>query len=212
MAAASTNSSASRPMVPCWWCRWAVVSRVTGLPGLRARDRMLCGGPIIDRAARDWGPGCTAHTPQHTARFGSRCACPPRTNDDDRQTRQRTVVHESILRKAGARRATAAARRRTTSASSAAARASSVVTLDARRPRSGRPRRHPLMAAPSGPRPAAGSSARSASPPEGSSELYNGSAAATARRGPATTAGRAAFVQLVAAVVEGFVEAAPAAC
>ena len=59
MAAASTNSSASRPIVfllvlPVGLC-WPGCG-ATGLPGLRARDRMLDGGPEIDRTARDWAP------------------------------------------------------------------------------------------------------------------------------------------------------------
>ena len=191
----------------------AVLSRVgpQGCP-VSALATDLDGGPEIDRTARSW-PLIT-NGGMHAAfsvAFGAGRAVRPARNDDGRRMRQRTVVHESILRIAGARRATAAARRRTTGASSAAARASSVVTLDARRPRSETPRPHHLMAAPSGPRRACGSCARTASRPVGSSELYNGSAAATARRGPATTAGRAAFVQPVAAVVEGFVEVVPAA-
>ena len=41
----------------------AVASGAVGLPVLRARDRMLPGGPEIDRAARDWARntnGCSA--------------------------------------------------------------------------------------------------------------------------------------------------------
>ena len=169
MAAASTNNSASRPM-SLWCCPVGLCCprcRAAGLPGPRARDRMLPGGPEIDGAARDLAPEV-----RHSA-FGRRCefrcACPPRTKRNGRSTDE-TVVHESILRKAGARRATAAARRRTTSASSEAAPASSVeAELDARRPTSKTPRRHHVMEAPSGPRPSSGSSARSASPQVGSS-------------------------------------------
>ena len=204
MAAASTNNSASRPMVPrgvtlsggAVWCG------ATGLPvcasatGCCPADRKSIAQPAIG-------------APVHSA-FGSRCefrcACPPRT-----KVGGCVREHESILRKGGARRAIAAARRRMTSAFFVEARASSAEPRDARRPRSETPHPHHLRAAPSAPRPASGSCARSASPPVGSSELYNGSAAATARRGPATTAGRAAVVQLVAAVVEGFVEVVPAA-
>ena len=147
-----------------------------------------------------------------SAPFGRRGAlCAP--YDFSRPTdASKTVVHESILTRAGARRATAAAPRRTTSASSAAARASSVVTLDARRPRSGTPRLHLKREAPSGPRPASGSCARTASPPvDSSGPPCTDSGAAIARRGPATTAGRAAFSQPVAAAAAAFVEAAPAA-
>ena len=207
MAAASTNSSASRPMVPCGVVRWAVLSRVCpqGCPRCAVatiEPERLRSGPAIDRTARDWGPGCTAPA------FRPPCAFPPRTKV--RRSKDASREHESILRKGGARRATAAARRTTTSASSAAARASSAEPLDARRPRSGTPRRRRLRAAPSGPRPACGSSARSASPQVDLSAPCTDSAAATARRGPGTTAGRAAFVQLVAAAAAAFVEAAPA--
>ena len=71
MAAASKNS-ASRP----WFCcPLGLLSREwTGLPGLRARDRMLPQRPAIDRTARDWGPGWARHSA-----FRSRCACRPRT-------------------------------------------------------------------------------------------------------------------------------------
>ena len=164
------------------------------------------------------GPGLCTRTPRSARRplctpyhFSRAEACPRVRERDNKTVDGRVKEHESILRIAGARRATAAARRRTTGASSAAARASSVVTLDARRPRSGTPRRHPLRAAPSGPRPASGSCARSASRPvDSSGPPCTDSGAATARRGPATTAGRAAFSPPVAAVVEGFVEVVPA--
>ena len=103
------------------------------------------------------GPGLCTRTPRSARRplctpyhFSRAEACPRVRERDNKTVDGRVKEHESILRIAGARRATAAARRRTTGASSAAARASSVVTLDARRPRSGTPRRHPLRAAPSG--------------------------------------------------------------
>ena len=190
MAAASTKSSASRPMVTCGLfpvglccpgCGAAGLPEATYAtvePGDYSADRKSIAQPAIG-------------APVHSA-FGSRCefrcACPPRT-----KVGGCVREHESILRKGGARRAIAAARRRMTSAFFVEARASSAEPRDARRPRSETPHPHHLRAAPSAPRPASGSCARSASPPVGSSELYNGSAAATARRGPATTAGRAAF-------------------
>ena len=205
MAAASTNNSASRPMVPrgvtlsggAVWCG------ATGLPvcasatGCCPADRKSIAQPAIG-------------APVHSA-FGSRCefrcACPPRT-----KVGGCVREHESILRKGGARRAIAAARRRMTSAFFVEARASSAEPRDARRPRSETPHPHHLRAAPSAPRPASGSCARSASPPvDSSGPPCTDSGAAIARRGPATTAGRAAFVQLVAAVVEVFVEVVPAA-
>ena len=160
-------------------------------------------GPAIDRTARD------SRRMDGTARSAAAAVLAPHEESDGRHTRQR---HESILKKGGARRATAAARRRTTGAFFVEAPASSAEAASARRPRSGTPRRHHLREAPSGPRPSSGSSARTSSPQVGSSGPFcSGSAAASARRGPGTTAGRAAFVQLVAAVVEGFVEAVPAA-
>ena len=212
IAAASTKSSASRPIVPCGF-QWGCVAQGVGhraARGARARRSSL----NVSSAARQSiaQPAIGAPDGRHSAfpsAAMSRCACPPRTKYDGRRMRQK---HESILRIAGARRATAAARRRTTSASSAAARASSAEERDARRPRSETPHPHHSREAPSGPRPAAGSCARSASRPVGSSGPCTYEGAATARRGPATTAGRAAFVQLVAAVFEVFAEAAPAAC
>ncbi len=61
MAAASTNNSASRPIVPCGVVRWGCVVQcgAAGLPEAAVatvEPERLRGGPEIDRTARDWGP------------------------------------------------------------------------------------------------------------------------------------------------------------
>ena len=125
MAAASTNNSASRPMVPgsvaAVLLSGGAAQGGAGLPEAHVRDggaRMLLGGPEIDGAAREWGPGGTAHS---AFRQPLRLPTP-----HERVSRRMCQRHESILRKGGARRATAAARRRTAGAFFVEARASSV--------------------------------------------------------------------------------------
>ena len=176
MAAASTNNSASRPMVPRGWSPWQVGLCVgqggTGCPRhavATVEPERVQSDLAIDRTARDWALDYERiyGKPRSAPRSAPAAVTPYdfSTSADE----SKTVVHESILRIAGARRATAAARRRTIGAFLVEARASSVVTLDARRPRSGTPHPHHLMAAPSGPRRACGSCARTASRPVDSS-------------------------------------------
>ena len=213
MGAASTNNSASRPMVPCGVVRWGCVVQGVGPQGCpRARTRRW------STYATRW-TGNRSHTGLGAPMYGTRQRvrqpplCPPRTHFAVDFSPKHVLEHESILRKGGARRATAAARRRTAGAFFVEARASSAEAASARRPRSRTPRRHHLREAPSGPRPSSGSSARSAGRPAGSSApFYNGSAAVSARRGLGMKAGRAAALQPVAAAAAAFVEAAaPAA-